>query len=450
MSPRFGSFNPGSSWYLLLLAFVLQVAGCRNTQLPQPPKYTKALEGIQTFDFDGMQVLLRPGRPDVVALNLVFAGGTAQIHPSNQGIEALTLEALLRCGTQKRSPDAFADALEGLGAKLSVVAGPDFSALRLVCLQNNFYAAWSLVLEALLQPAFSPLAFKDMRQQWIASAQEAQGDDNQVTQLATDKFFGTHPYHLNPQGTPNVLAAITLDSVRKYQRLLVQKQRMRLVIVGPVQPELFFSRLMLVTDTLFMGQPALEMPPLPQTEPQGLVFAPADGGVGYLRGHFAGPDGYTTESVVLQLGLALLSERLQNDLCAKRHLTCSVSARYVPWKRGFATIDVQTAIPNLTMQVLMNHIREVAKHGFTSDEFEYMRKRFLTQYYAGLQTNEAVADALAAGLLRGNWQLVYQLPQLVQQMRVSAVNHILAQYLSQIHWYYVGDITKVNETLFKP
>src|SRR6185437_87602 len=80
-----------------------------------------------SFDVNGLKVILRHnGSNDVVAANVYLLGGTQQLSPATQGLEALLLNASER-GTQHFPGETARQIITRLGSTISVEPEADWT-----------------------------------------------------------------------------------------------------------------------------------------------------------------------------------------------------------------------------------------------------------------------------------------------------------------------------------
>ena len=123
MSPRVKSLAAGLA--LCVALFGTGKAGAQAAPLPNGARGASGrAAGPTTTDFmvDGVHVILRQSTAnDVVAANLYLLGGTRQLTPETQGIEAMLLIASER-GTKRFSKEALRALTARLGSDIVIDA----------------------------------------------------------------------------------------------------------------------------------------------------------------------------------------------------------------------------------------------------------------------------------------------------------------------------------------
>ncbi|MDJ0521973.1 MAG: pitrilysin family protein [Planctomycetota bacterium] len=157
----------------------------------------------------------RPGIP-LVAARLLLHGGSLAVPRGQAGASSLAADMLLE-GAGERDALAFADALDGLGASLSVDAGRSGTTLSLRVLRRNADAAFALLGEALRAPRFDNEAFERQRSLHLEGLRGLLDDPGELARRAgTEAYYGDRAYGVPVDGYPTSVRALTLEQVRAH------------------------------------------------------------------------------------------------------------------------------------------------------------------------------------------------------------------------------------------
>ena len=174
---------------------------------PQPP---------ERFRAGGMEVNFwrRPELP-LVHVSVMLRGGAADDKPEQAGRTYLAAN-MLDEGAGKLDAIQFADALDELGARMSVSAGQEFVTLNLTGLKKNFDESLSLFADAIWRPSISKKEWNRIKRLHIEGLKQAEDRAAVVaTRVGLRAFFGDdHPYGRPADGTVETVSKLKIDDIR--------------------------------------------------------------------------------------------------------------------------------------------------------------------------------------------------------------------------------------------
>lgn len=181
---------------------------------------------------NGLRVLTdRREGAGVLALELFVEAG--QSRESRPGLAYLT-GRLLEEGTETRSAEEFASAVEDVGGAIDV--GPTGASLRVRAEDLDAAVGW--LADLALRPAFDDEAVGWMRRK-VAAEYGADRDDPAF--LADDLFrrlvYGTHPLGRDPRGAARDVGRLTRDDVVDHHRRYFTPDNAFLVAAGDFDPK---------------------------------------------------------------------------------------------------------------------------------------------------------------------------------------------------------------------
>jgi zinc protease len=167
-----------------------------------------------------------------VTVALLFQGGRLIEDEATSGTTELMLRSILY-GTPRRTGANIAQELDQLGAKVDIVAEPDFFGFMLSVLSRNAARALKLLRDAIEEPAFRDADIQRARLAQVASIRE--GRDSGIArsrELLLQALFAGHAYSLPPHGREEVVLKLTGERVREWHSRAVLRQLPLAIIVG--------------------------------------------------------------------------------------------------------------------------------------------------------------------------------------------------------------------------
>jgi predicted Zn-dependent peptidase len=354
-----------------------------------------------------------PGQPLAVAALLLDAGAGRE--PAGREGVASVLGDALEEGTVARDPAAYALALEGLGAHLSIVLDWDAFRPGVVAPADRLPAAVELLAEAVRTPRLDPADVTRVRDDAVTALRMswAEPGPRADAALRADLFGGLpgddrrygHPLY----GDPDSVAAVTVDDVTAYHGSWLTRSG-TLLVAGDL------DRLDLDTlaATAFAGTGAPPEPPAepiaaPIREQRRIILVDRPGSVqsvlrlGHAAPHRAHPDYVPIRLAGTVLGGAFTS-RLNHLIREVRGYTYGMRAEYGMARRfGRFTVSasVQTAV---TAPALVDTIAEITRthaEGVTEEELSVARTWRAGQLTVDMQTPSSIAEALATLVVHG-------------------------------------------------
>ena len=174
------------------------------------------MDDLITLD-NGLRLILQAETgTDTVAVVAFVGTGTAVESAEQAGISQLTQRLLLR-GTASMSEDEIFEEIENLGATLSQSQLSDMGNVTLVATKDTWQDALPIMLDTLLNPAFTEAEFQLVKDDMLRAIQ-ASADDNFSLMYNNfqNSLYGDGGYGNADLGTAESISAITLDDVKAF------------------------------------------------------------------------------------------------------------------------------------------------------------------------------------------------------------------------------------------
>lgn len=321
----------------------------------------------------------------VVALEAAFAGGAATDPEEKPGLANLTA-SLLDEGAGPYDSQAYQTRVEDIASSIRFSASQDNLTATVKTLSENVEAAFELLRLGLTEPRFDPDPVERVRSSILVSlARKAESPNSIASRLWWKHAFGNHPYARPPDGTPEGVAAVTVDDMRRFVKDRIARDVLTIAVVGDITPE----RLAPLLDATFGTLPAKAAPanipeatagdggatllvekPIPQSV---VVF----GHAGIKRDD---PDWYAALITNYILGGGGFTSRLTTEVREKRGLAYGVYSYLAPLEHtgvllgGVATENSRVAE---SIDIIRQEWRRMRDEGPTEAELE-SAKTYLT------------------------------------------------------------------------
>ncbi len=397
----------------------------------------------------------------LVACNLVVQSGTDHDPLDQPGLASMTAE-MLDEGTSSRSALQIAEALDFIGATLSINAFTDGSSVALNTLTKHLDTALDVFADVLINPTFPEKEFERLRQQRITSLLQQKDRPAVIASLTFSRvLYGTkHPYGLNPSGTEGSLKAMKREDVAQFYRTYYRPNNATLIVVGDVA----LSDIVAKLDRLLAPWQRAEIPKVPLTPPppsfrQALLIdkpgAPQSevriGTIGTARNT---PDFFPLTVMNTVLG-GQFSSRLNMNLRERRGFTYGARSSFSFNKYPgpfLASAAVTTSKTDSAVFEFFYEIERMQRLGVTPEELEFAKKSLTGSFARTFETPAQIASALQSIVL-------YNLPmdyfnsylRNINNVTLDDVSRVAADYLdsSRMIVVVVGDAKTVRAGLEK-
>jgi predicted Zn-dependent peptidase len=362
-----------------------------------PAAGTADVDGVRAARLDnGFTVLVRenPVAP-VVAASLMVRMGTRWERPETAGLSNF-VHAVMVKGTTRRSGAQLAEAVAGLGGRISASGDIDYSEIRSAALARYWRELLGLVAELALEPKLTPDEV-DRERDWLLSRVQRRRDN--ASQRAFDELYaalyGAHPYALPTLGTRESLGRIDHAAIVAHYRAFYRPERMVLAVSGQVSADEVVAE----ARRLFGGLPAGAARPDPEIPPPSpamrrLVFEQESQQTQIVVGGLAPPLHHPDHAAVKVLATVLgggMAGRLFAELRDRHALAYTATGFYDPVREpGALVLYLGTTPDNAARaeQGLSDEVRRVQQEPVPADELTRAKSYLLGRYAMDRRTNE--------------------------------------------------------------
>jgi zinc protease len=346
--------------------------------------------------------LVREASVPVIALDYAFTGG-ANADPAGKPGVANMVASLLDEGAGDMDARAFQELLEEKAIQLGFAANRDQFRGSMHTLSVNLEQGVNLLRLALTAPRFDDEPVTRIRDQLQAQLVRGTANPNEI---ANRRWWATafpgHPYGQPSNGTPESLAAITVDDLKAYVRNVFARDTLTVAVVGDIDADAAGK----LIDRAFGGLPEkAALAPVPATDMQGLgerIVVNLDvpqavisfGSPGLARHD---PDFFAAYVVNHILGGGSMSSRLYREVREKRGLAYGIRTSMI-WMDHANIVSGGTATRSdraaETLSLIDEETRRMAAEGPTQEELDKAKAYLKGSYALAFDTSGKIAGQL--------------------------------------------------------
>jgi len=416
---------------------------------------TPALAGAQTdaatssFNVNGLRVIVRRNTAnEVVTANVYLLGGTQQLTPATQGLEALLLAAGER-GSKQYPKESARQTLAALGGDFAIDPSEDWTRFGFTTIRAAFDSTWAVFADQLMQPTLDSNEVELVRARMLSDVREADNSpDPLLNRLADSLEFVNHPYGFSPTGTESALRSITLDALRNYQAAQMVTSRMLVVIVGNVERAHVEQLVERTLARLPQGTYTWSPPRAPAKQERALVVRGAALPTNYIMGYFAGPSARDPDYQALRVASAVLSGRFFTEIRSRRNLSYEVDAPFFDRALGSGGVYVTTTDPNQTLTLMRAELDRLQRELIDAQGLDRLTQQFITDYFLKNETNADQATFLArAQIYLGDYRAADHFVEELRRVKPEDVRRVARQYMQNFRWVYLGKPEALSRAL---
>ncbi len=213
---------------------------------PKPFRFPKAetktlANGLRVFVV-ASQPRAGAAPPPAVTLRMVLTAAGAVNDPlAKPGVAGMTAE-LLTQGTEKRSAQQIAEAIDFVGGSLTASADSDATYVTASVVKKDLDLALDLLSDVVLHAAFKDEELDRRRQQLLSNLRLEYADPGYLATAVFDRVvYGRHPYGLPEEGTPDSVARLERADLVRFRDAYYVPNQALLAFAGEITPEAAFA-----------------------------------------------------------------------------------------------------------------------------------------------------------------------------------------------------------------
>ncbi|MEW5737480.1 MAG: pitrilysin family protein [Myxococcota bacterium] len=373
--------------------------GMKLRPLHLPPHEVRVLDNGLT-----LHVVKRSSLP-LVAVRLVVRAGSAFDLPGERGVADFA-SRLLRRGAAGKSADEISEAVDLVGAALGGYANEENVVVSLSTPSRHLEAMLGILGQIVREPDFPEQEVELARRRTLAQLANELDDPGTLADRALSRaVWGHHPYAFESSGGKADVERLTRAQLVAFHRERFGPKVAHLFVVGDVDVEGVTEVIQRTLGGWAGGPPfAPEVPAWSGLEKPGevvIVDKPEQtqvqlriGAKGVRRGH---PDHFPLVVMNAVLGGGFTS-RLVTEIRVKRGLSYGAGSAFDMLSAGGSfTVSsfTRTESINTLIDVALTEVERMRAKGPSAKELATVQRYICGLYPGRLETNEAVAGAIA-------------------------------------------------------
>ncbi|WP_417615870.1 M16 family metallopeptidase [Oceanisphaera sp.] len=394
-----------------------------------------------------------------VSVILAFPGGQRTERPGEIGLASLTA-AMMNQGTQRLTSGEFSEALERLGARVSVSNGFYTNLINITTMTDTLPQTLELVEELLFKPGFREQDFKQVKTRVLESMAQSR---HQPSWLAQQTFrqlmYGDTRMGLPDEGLPEQVAAITLEQVRDYYERYYNPAHGHVLVAGDIEPAQAKKAFSFLTHWQGDAPQIPEVEERPQPAKPGIYIVDVPDAVqSVLRvGRRALPidaTGPFFHANLMNFNLGgNFNSRINQNLREDKGFTYGASS-YFTGNRNAGVFLVATDVRgDVTAEAIKNILHEFErfkKEGPSEAELAYLRSSYSQQDALAYETlSNKAGFLLQLAMMELSPDYLEQQQKIVSDVNAKALTELASQWLdpSDMVIVVVGDKAKLEKSL---
>jgi zinc protease len=421
-----------------------------------PQAATKTLpNGLRVF------VITDHSQPAVAARLVILSAGSIKDPKSLPGVAEMTAN-LLTQGTQKRSAQEIAEAIDFIGGSLEASAGKDSSAVTLNVVKKDLQTGLDLMSDVVLHPAFRGEELDRQRQQLLSNLTVQYSDPDYLASVVFNRaLYGSSPYGWPQEGTPETIKKLDSAQLAKFRDSNYAPNQSLLALAGDISPEEAFA----VAEKYFGSWPKLDVaasvPLAPEAsagmhiwlidKPDAVQTQIRVGKLGIRRGD----PNYIPVVVMNRIFGGGYNSRLNTEVRVKKGLTYSAYSSFNPhrYTGSFAAgTYTRTEATVEATKLVVDLIGKMSTGDVTPLEMNFSRDYLAGVYPIQSETAEQVAERVltaAAFDLPADYNSTY--PERIRSVTSAQVQEMAKRYLTtkDIDLVLAGNVSAFGDALKK-
>ena len=396
---------------------------------------------LESFTVNGLKVILKQNTSnDIIAVNLVFKGGTTILEPDQAGIETLALNVALKA-SENYPKDKLNAALEKMNTQLGSSSNLDYSSINMLCVKQNLKKSWNIFSDVFLNPSFTKEDFKLEREQLLSNVKQTNDDaDAYLQKLFRNSLYSDHSYSIEVNGTETTLQSFTVDQLKKFFYSRKTTSQIFLVVVGNTSREELEPMVANAFGSLSKGNFKMQLPPAVTFSEPSVKIVQRELPTNYIQGSYPAPMRTTEEGYTMNITSSILRDRVWEEVRTKRSLSYAPTSRYGNMLSNYGAIYVTAVDPDTTVKVMISELQRLKDELIPAQELENKKRQFITFYYLGNETNQNQAAVLTRFELSGSgYEEIDKFISKLMKVTPEDIQSVANKYMNNLQFVLIGN-----------
>ncbi|MGY2134931.1 M16 family metallopeptidase [Hymenobacter sp. HD11105] len=405
----------------------------------------KLSNGVRVLGIENSEVPL-------VQFEIIVDGGLLLEDINRVGVANL-MARMMTQGTQKKTAQELEEAIQQLGASITVSAGAEDIRISVNTLARNYEPTLRLVEEILLEPRWDAKEFDLIKQSVVSQIRQQEANPNAVAQLNFNRLiYGKDNIRSrNILGTVESVAAITLDDLKAFYGKSISPSVARMHVVGALNKAAIMKPLSEINQkwaSRTVAIPSYKTPSAP-AKSQIYFYDVPDAKQSVIR--FGYPalaqtdqDFYPATVMNYILGGGGFASQLTQQLREGKGYTYGINSSFSGTKSPGAFVIGSSVRTNVTLESaqLIKSILQAYPKNYSEKELE-TTKGFLIKSNARAFETAGAKLTMLENISKYGWKYDYvkDRERTVKAMTVAQVQDLSRKYLDtdKMFWLVVGD-----------
>ncbi|GAA4300067.1 pitrilysin family protein [Nibribacter koreensis] len=402
---------------------------------------------------NGMRVLGIENREvPLVQFNMRMKGGLLLENPNKVGVANLLAESLTK-GTKNKTTAELEEAIDALGATITISADDEEIAVNGRTLARNYAATMALVQEMLLEPRWDAKEFELSKQKVESQIKGQKANPNSIAnnQFKQILYGKDHILANNILGTEASLKAITLQDLQNYYNANLSPSLGTFHVVGALEKDQAVAAVKGLEQNWKAKNvviPSMATPSAPTASK--IYFYDVPGAkqsvlrFGYLALPATHPDFYPAQVMNYILGGGSFASQLTQQLREGKGYTYGISSSFSGSEQA-GPFMIQSGVRSNVTYESTSLVKDILKNygpTFSAQDLD-VTKGFLVKSTARAFETMGAKLNMLQNISAYNWPYDYakQREALVKGMTVDKIKTLASQYVNPDRMYYliVGD-----------
>jgi zinc protease len=401
--------------------------------------------GIRVFGVENREVPL-------VNFELQIKGGQLLEELDKTGVARMMTQLMGR-GTANKTPAELEAAIELLGAEIDLFSAKEFLIIQGNTLARNYPATIALLTEILMEPRWDEEELELIRSATLSRLERQLASPNAIAgQAFNELLYGEENIRAyNALGTPESVAAITVDDLKAYYEQYFSPSVSTIHIVGALDQEQAMAPLSELVER-WAAKP-VEIPswpvPEPPTEAKVYFYDIPNAKQSVLRIGRPGPtftdnDYYPVQVMNYILGGGGFASRLTQELREAKGYTYGIRSQFFGTREAGSFSITSGVRSNVTLESLaaVREILEEYPTTFSEQDLETTRSYLLKSNARAFETAGAKLQMLRQMSQYGlSNNYLNERADIVRDMSQQRISQLAQQYVNpnEMIWLVVGD-----------